>query len=131
MCLENLGKTSVTKNADDLLYLIDRIGSDRFGICLDTGHLNLADKDQRTFILKAGDKLKALHIADNHGELDDHLMPFNGGEIDFTEVVKALKEIHYQGIFNLEIPGERRVPLVLRDAKIQYVKVAYEYLMSL
>ncbi len=131
VCLENLGKTSIVKNADDLLYMIDHIKSSRFGICLDTGHLNLTDKDQRQFILKAGDKLKALHIADNHGELDDHLMPFNGGEIDFTEVVKALKEINYKGIFNLEIPGERKVPIQLRDAKIQYVKATYEYLMSL
>ena len=78
-----------------------------------------------------GEKLKALHIADNHGQLDDHLMPFNGGEIDFTEVVKSLKEIGYQGLFNLEIPGERRIPLQLRDAKLQYVKAAYAYLMSL
>ena len=131
VCLENLGKTSITRNADDLLYLIERIGSDRFGICLDTGHLNLTDKDQRQFILKAGSKLKALHIADNHGKFDDHLMPFNGGEIDFTEVVKALKEIRYKGIFNLEIPGERRVPLQLRDAKLRYVKSAYEYLMGM
>lgn len=131
VCLENLGKTSISQTADDLMYLIDRIGSDRFGICLDTGHLNLTVKDQREFILKAGEKLKALHIADNHGQLDDHLMPFNGGEIDFTEVVKSLKEIGYQGLFNLEIPGERRIPLRLRDAKLQYVKAAYAYLMSL
>lgn len=62
VCLENLGKTSITVNADDLLYMINHIKSSRFGICLDTGHLNLTDKNQREFILKAGDKLKALQI---------------------------------------------------------------------
>jgi sugar phosphate isomerase/epimerase len=90
VCLENLRPHTpdeqelVDRNADDLLYIIDRVGSDRFGICLDTGHLNLTDKNQREFILKAGSKLKALHIADNEGEWDQHLMPFTCGRWTFA-----------------------------------------------
>lgn len=136
VCLENLRPNSpeetelVDRSADDLLYIIERIGSSKFGICLDTGHLNLTDKNQREFILKAGDKLKALHIADNDGNTDQHLMPFNRGTVDFPEIIKALKEIKYNGIFNLEIPGERSIPLELRDAKIEYIKAFYQYLMK-
>ncbi len=136
VCLENLRPHSpeetelVDRSADDLLYIIERIGSSKFGICLDTGHLNLTDKNQREFILKAGDKLKALHIADNDGNTDQHLMPFNRGTVDFPEIIKALKEIKYNGIFNLEIPGERCIPLELRDAKIEYIKAFYQYLMK-
>ena len=136
ICLENLRPHSpeetelVDRSADDLLYIIERIGSSKFGICLDTGHLNLTDKNQREFILKAGDKLKALHIADNDGNTDQHLMPFNRGTVDFPEIIKALKEIKYNGIFNLEIPGERCIPLELRDAKIEYIKAFYQYLMK-
>lgn len=137
ICLENLRPRTpketelVDRSVDDLLYIIERIGSNRFGICLDTGHLNLTDKNQREFILKAGDKLKALHIADNNGNIDQHLMPFNRGTVDFPEVVKALKEINYSGIFNLEISGERGIPLELRDAKLQYIKACYQYLMKI
>lgn len=136
VCLENLRPHSpeetelVDRSADDLLYIIERIGSSKFGICLDTGHLNLTDKNQREFILKAGDKLKALHIADNDGNTDQHLMPFNRGTVDFPEIIKALKEIKYNGIFNLEIPGEKSIPLELRDAKIEYIKACYQYLMK-
>lgn len=136
VCLENLRPHSpeetelVDRSADDLLYIIERIGSSKFGICLDTGHLNLTDKNQREFILKAGDKLKALHIADNDGNTDQHLMPFNRGTVDFPEIIKALKEIKYNGIFNLEIPGEKSIPLELRDAKIEYIKAFYQYLMK-
>ena len=136
VCLENLRPHSpeetelVDRSADDLLYIIERIGSSKFGICLDTGHLNLTDKNQREFILKAGDKLKALHIADNDGNTDQHLMPFNRGKVDFPEIIKALKEIKYNGIFNLEIPGEKSIPLELRDAKIEYIKAFYQYLMK-
>ena len=137
ICLENLRPHSeldlelVDRSADDLLYIIDRVGSPRLGICLDTGHLNLTDKNQREFILKAGDKLKALHIADNEGVTDQHMMPFGRGNVDFCEVVVALREVGYDGIFNLEIPGERRIPMELRDAKIGFIKAGYDYLMSL
>lgn len=134
VCLENLrphkeNEEQVDRGIDDLLYIIERVGSDKFGICLDTGHLNLTDKDQREFILKAGDKLKALHITDNEGYTDQHIMPFTSGNIDFAKVVKALEEIGYTGLFNLEIPGESHIPMELRDAKIPYIKACFEYLM--
>jgi len=134
VCLENLRPHTPTqseivdRNADDLLYIIERIGSDRFGICLDTGHLNLTDKNQREFIFKAGKKLKALHIANNEGETDQHMMPFSRGNVDFIDVMKALKEIGYKGLFNLEIPGERRAPLEVLDLKLHYIKEVYDYL---
>ena len=135
LCLENLRGTTPNdpcafpRNADELLYIIDRVGSDRLGICLDTGHLNLTDKAQRAFILKAGKRLRALHIADNEGERDQHLMPFTCGKVDFCEVVRALREVGYDGLFNLEIPGEWRIPLELRAAKIRYIQACYDYLM--
>jgi len=135
VCLENLrphfseDEELVDRNADDLLYIIDRVGSDRLGICLDTGHLNLTDKNQREFILKAGSRLKAIHIADNEGKSDQHLMPFTCGQVDFCDVVKALHQVNYSGLFNLEIPGERKVPLELRGAKLAYIKACYDYLM--
>ena len=87
---------------------MDQLDEACFGICLDTGHLNLKDKDQRNFILKAGKRLKALHIADNQGETDQHMMPYGRGNIDFDEVIRALREVDYEGLFNLEIPCENR-----------------------
>lgn len=137
VCLENLrpafqGHTDlIDESADDLLDILERIGSPRFGICLDTGHLHLTRKDQRAFILTAGSKLKALHIADNDGSFDQHFMPFGQGNIDFAEMVHALREVGYDGIFNLEISGERHLPLELRDAKIAYIKAGFDYLLGL
>ena len=82
------------------------------------------------FILAAADKLRALHIADNEGERDQHLMPFTKGKVDFGTVVDALREINYVGLFNLEIPGETKIPLELRNEKIKYIKACYSYLMT-
>ena len=137
ICLENLRpeneddpEARPVQGVDDLLYLIERLGSDRFGICLDTGHLNLTDKDQKAFIRKAGKRLKALHIANNDGLKDHHIMPFGRGNVNFFHVVEALREVDYHGLFNLEIGGEGGIPLFLRHEKAKFIKSGYEYLMK-
>ena len=127
ICLENLVR--ICKNAEELLWFINHVDSNNLGICLDTGHLNLTEfRDQYAFIKKAGKHLKALHIADNEGERDQHMMPFGRGNIDFETVVSALNEIGYDGLFNLEIPGERECPLEVRGYKLQYIKQIFNYL---
>lgn len=127
VCLENL--SAIAQTAEELCDVVDQLDPDHFGICLDTGHLNLNDKDQRRFILTAGKRLKALHIADNEGERDQHMMPFGKGNVNFAEVVQALKEVDYEGLFNLEIPGERLAPLEVRGYKVEYIRKCYEYMM--
>ena len=141
ICLENLRQPNAYPareplplgHAEDLLKLIEATGSDRFAICLDTGHLNLvADPDQAHFIRTAGKHLRALHIADNQNldNLDEHLMPFGRGKVDFFAVVKALREIDYEGMFNFEVPGESQCPIPIRHAKLEYIKCCYDYLMT-
>lgn len=128
ICLENL--IEVPNQVDELLKIVKAVGGDNMGICLDTGHLNLTAKNHEEFIQKAGSWLKALHIDDNEGSTDQHLMPFGKGNVDFVKVVRALKGIHYQGVFNLEIPGERYCPIEIRRYKIDYIKKVYQYLMD-
>lgn len=129
ICLENL--TRICQDVDHLIALVDQLPPDRFGICLDTGHLNLCDADQRRFILKAGHRLHALHIADNEGQRDQHLMPFGIGKVNFGEVISALREVDYCGLFNLEIPGERHAPLPVLGFKLEYIRKCYDYLFSI
>lgn len=126
ICLENLSR--ICRDADALVSIVDRLDPDRFGICLDTGHLNLCGGNQREFILKAGHRLHALHIADNEGERDQHMMPFGRGNVDFVEVAAALREVDYQGLFNLEIGGERLAPLPVLGYKLEYIRKCYDYL---
>lgn len=130
VCIENLQRIFVS--IDEILYVLDRVGSDLFGICLDTGHLNLtATSSQREFILKAGSRLKALHIADNDRSRDQHIAPFGIGTVDFAEVVDALREIGYDGLFNYEIGGEaHKCPVPVKHRKILGIKAGYDYLMS-
>ena len=43
----------------------------------------------------------SLHIQDNHGQRDDHLLPGDGA-IDWDDVTAVLKEIGYRGDVVLE-----------------------------
>lgn len=89
IALENAG--GIALSAEALLSIIDAVGSEHLGICLDTGHLHLhrakgmidAETTQSGFIRRAGKRLIALHIADNDTSGDEHLMPFGGGTVDF------------------------------------------------
>lgn len=130
ICLENL--CGVNRGIDELLDILGRVNSSKLGICLDTGHLNLTGtSSHREFILKAGERLKALHIADNDGSGDQHLAPFGRGRIDFIDIMRALREIDYNGLFNYEIGGETaRCPLEILHAKAAFIHAGYEYLLD-
>ena len=122
ICLENLISTEFVNNVDGLMYFIEKFNSKNLGICLDTGHLHLRDKDQVNFIRKAGKHIKALHLADNQGKEDQHLMPFGCGGVDFEAVIREMKSLGYDGLYNLEIPGERCAPVEILGYKLDYIQ---------
>lgn len=127
ICLENLISTDFVNSIDGLMYFIERFSSKNLGICLDTGHLNLRDKKQAEFIRKAGKHIKALHLADNEGQRDQHLMPYGCGNVDFVTVIREMKALGYEGLYNLEIPGERIAPLEILGYKLDYIKKMFGY----
>lgn len=126
ICLENMRGQSITQTAEELLYFIEKLNSKNLGICLDTGHLNLGrNPDQIHFIRTAGKHIKALHIADNDGTADQHLMPFARGTVDVAAVIRELKAMDYRGLYNLEIPGESRCPMEIRSIKLDYIQKVF------
>lgn len=133
LCLENLPVSF--RNLTELERLISAIpGGSRFGICLDTGHLALNHGDCAAFIRAAGPRLKALHITDcvdcPAGEKHDHLLPTTGN-IDWAAVIRALREVHYTGLFNFEVPRERNVTEAIRYLKLEYSRRLAEELLKL
>jgi Sugar phosphate isomerases/epimerases len=102
LAIENLDRPSELHSLASLKALIKLLADDRVGICLDTGHLHLASDDMAVEIEKYGDKIIATHIADNHGEKDEHLMPFFG-TIDWHATMRALKNAGYKGYLTYEV----------------------------
>ena len=125
ICLENCGQ-----DVRELKSLIHTAGSEGLAICLDTGHHNLIKGNQGNFIREAGLLLQALHLHDNDGSGDQHLMPYGAGKIDWKDVFSALKEVGYHGLYNWEIPGERRGPVEVRLAKLDYLRTAWPAISS-
>jgi len=116
ICLEN------SWHYEDMMHLVDTIASPDLCVCLDTGHLHLSGQHWSDFIKWAGKRLKALHIADNLGKDDDHMLPYGKGTIRWDGFADALREVGYDGLFNFEIPGESQAPLNVRLAKLNYIR---------
>ncbi|HAZ18895.1 MAG TPA: hypothetical protein DCY75_01815 [Clostridiales bacterium] len=129
ICLENL--IEGFRSVESLMEVVNRVQDNHLGICLDTSHLNLSDRNPGHFIRTAGTKLKALHISDNDYCTDQHMMPFGRGNVDFTEVVKALREVGYGGIYNLEILGERKCPMKIKEMKLEFIRSAHDFFLKI
>lgn len=71
--------------------------------CLDIGHAEMRTLNTSAveLIYALGHRLQALHIHDNDCLNDSHQLPFSM-DIDFVPIVKALKDIGYDGYFTLE-----------------------------
>ena len=104
----------------ELIWLAEQTDPENVGICWDTGHGHLQRLDQGKAIRALGDRLIATHVADNDTSRDQHLLPFEG-TIDWKAVLDALRDIGYEGTFNLEIGGGvHRIPISFRAAKVRY-----------
>lgn len=88
---------------DDFAAHIKAVNDPYFVACLDIGHAEMKGlgTSARESILALGPALQALHLHDNDRWHDLHQIPFSM-DIDFDEVVRALKQIGYKGYFTLE-----------------------------
>ena len=137
ICIENLyedsdhGPLPIMASSQEMKTLIHSVNSEHLAICLDTGHLNIVDGETISdFIHGCGHHLQALHIADNLGFDDDHMMPYGKGTVNWQSTLNALRDIGYHDFFNLEIPGESNGPMVLLNAKLDYLHQVCEYMVD-
>lgn len=116
---------------EQMIRLVDELNKTDIGICLDTGHAFLSGYNPAEFARKVGTRLRATHIADNHGEKDDHVAPFQG-DIDWFDFMKALKEIDYKYDFAFEIQNlTSRFPMSIQGDLVKFSYTLGTYLTSL
>ncbi|MBQ8292110.1 MAG: sugar phosphate isomerase/epimerase [Clostridia bacterium] len=115
VCTENMPFTAYdTSRTKALKELIKEIDHPLFKMCLDTGHANVCREDIAEDVRLLGDDLVALHVHDNKGNWDQHLIPYQGN-IKWEEFLAALKEIGYKGCFTLETCVSRNTPEPVRE----------------
>ena len=93
ICIEPLNRfeTDFVNTCDQGLKLVKAIGSKAVKLHLDTFHMNIEEKNQAAAILKAGNLLGHFHACGS-----DRGTP-GGDHIDWKSIVKALKQVGYQG----------------------------------
>ncbi len=80
-----------------------RVDHPLFGLTIDIGHLHcLGEVPIADQLRRWCERLWNVHIEDMRRGVHDHLL-FGGGEIDFGEVMGALKEIGYAGGVHVEL----------------------------
>lgn len=95
----------------ELAAMAEKMDPDRTGICLDMGHLHLADPADRACSLgEAGSVLRRVrhfHVHDNSGQGDEHLPP-GRGTIDWHEALEAISSVPGEAGFSLELRDRSR-----------------------
>ena len=87
----------------DLKALLDEVDHPRLGANLDVGHAWCAGDDPAEAARLLGPYLKHLHLEDIRDRVHYHLIPGEGGEIDFAAIRRALDEVGYTGAAAVEL----------------------------
>jgi sugar phosphate isomerase/epimerase len=116
MVIENMLPHLSLGRTRDLLHVIGEFDGEEVGVCLDTGHANLAG-DIYDLPGQIGRRLRMLHVHDNRGGHDDHLPP-GQGHINWPLLLSRLAEQKFEGPLILELSGEKDQPIKqLREAR--------------
>jgi fructoselysine 3-epimerase len=112
-------ETTAVETLDDLAAVLDGVGSRALVAMLDTGHINVTARALgfnpiaylERHIGRLGPSLQHLHIDDNLGDADTHLLP-GEGNFDFAAGYGALKRAGYAGWLSAELMmfGSNPVP---------------------
>lgn len=100
---------------DALLRTLDELEIRKAGLCLDFGHAFLAG-DLVDAIETASGALLTMHLHDNKGDADSHLVPFEG-RIGWEQALFACQKIGYDGVWMMELANTSTPEDVLRRAQ--------------
>ena len=91
---------------NEFLHQFNRLDTKYKTICVDTGHTHEAESfwvpSPEEMIKILGKDISILHLHDNTGHWDDHLLP-GLGNINWPAVFDSLDEVGYTGVYNFEL----------------------------
>lgn len=110
IAVEDLPRTCIGRNSEEINYILS--ANDKLRVCFDTNHL-LGEKIT-DFIKNVGNKIISTHISDYDFVNERHWLP-GEGDINWSEVYNALKEIGYKGIWLYELDLKPPKSIIRRD----------------
>jgi len=95
-------ETDLVQTTAQALQLLDDVKRGNLGVVLDVGHCQLVGESPADAIRRLGDTLLYVHVNDNLGQRDQHLVP-GQGVLDFPAILAALREVGYEGFLSTEL----------------------------
>lgn len=96
----NMGKNYYFYTGAEMKEFLQYADHPLLHACWDTGHANI-EGHQYQDIMDLGADLYGVHINDNRGKSDEHIMPYQG-TMNMDEVMNALIDSKYSGVFTFE-----------------------------
>jgi fructoselysine 3-epimerase len=95
-------ETDLMNTVETSMQMIHKLDIYNLGVVLDSGHVHLTPETFTQAVQLAGERLFHVHVDDNQGLRDQHLVP-GQGNCDFKELFTALKAIGYRGFLSVEL----------------------------
>lgn len=98
ICIEPINRyeSYVCNVGNDVLTIIDQVGSDALALHLDTFHMNIEEENFTDPVINAGLHLKHLHITESNRGMPGE------GNVHWDDLFRALANIKYDGAIVLE-----------------------------
>lgn len=117
ICFENMPMLALSLSTpEQILRFVKQINSPNMRVCLDTGHCAVFGLSPADAVRLLGKEyLRALHVHDNDGKADRHMLP-GEGVIDWDAFALALAEVGCDCPVSLETAVSGKIPIDEREA---------------
>lgn len=108
LAIENMWGTTIEgiprycTQAEEMLRLIEDVNRKNIKVCWDVEHGSIENIDQKEAIYMLREHIVALHISDETGRNNIHILPYTG-VMNWEEIIDALASINYSGVLSFEI----------------------------
>lgn len=118
ICMEPLThlETNFCKSASETVRLIDAVNHPNYQLILDTKAMAFEEKDRATLIRQYAPYLRHYHANDENMEGPGF------GDVDFTPIFQALKDIDFQHYVSVEVFKFDPGPETIAAKSLQYMK---------
>jgi len=118
LLIENTLPGKIGDKPKEVKSILNMFEKSSVGCCLDTSHLNLLGSKMSDGIELLSECIEEIHIGDNHGKRDDHILPYEG-KIDWEDFLCGLTGIHFEGALCFELsPVIDYIPVLKRIEEI-------------
>jgi sugar phosphate isomerase/epimerase len=111
-----------------LTKLCDTLDTPHFGVTFDFCHYGVGrPKDYVTAVRTLGSRIRNIHFSDSDQKSSELHFPPGSGQMDLSALLKAFKEIRYDGTIALDLYGYP-MPVQVLPASVRRLREACEFL---